>query len=653
MRRFIKSSLGKAVSLLTAGALLVPFFTFWTMARASAQIDTLPTWAVVEFANLSGKGGKYGKVAADAVAAELSKTNRYDIVPADTVDRTMKELGYTPPLTRPDELIRLGQSLQQRASSIVSGEVVDYRVNNSGNGKQASVVLRVLVRDVASGLSVNGAAVIASSSVRTGDATDETLINEAIAQAAFMAVGEIVSRTLPNATVLNTLERTALINQGTRSGFTVGQEVVVLRGREQVAQALVSDVEPDSAYVRVTRQTKGIQPGDKVRVVFTVPEAKGFNSKNVAKIEKPRRQKNNNNLVGLIIIVAILGFLLLNGHGSNNTLTSDVTAEALMLGDDTAAVQINWRTDAFAKGNQQRFRWQIWRQDVSGAPVLVVDGANNSAIDDSRGRQVTWYDFGGLVGGSTCQFTAPPAVGPVAGPGVVAGTPYLYSLELVYKVNPLDLPDGGNTGSTGSTTGGTTGGSSGITTGGGTTGLTGGRGTGGDDNEDAVFYQQTTGTTGTTGGTATAGGTTECFFVSQRATAKGYATPLNRPNLRTPEDNALVDPNVPAVFTFTSVKGAVNSVRLEYALQFSDDPNFGPNRTATIVRFVDNTTQGGTVSTPAVSRADLLRFPGAPVVYWRIGGKNLADVPGPIPINGERYIFSGFSRFRRPAQPPN
>ncbi|MBX7133294.1 MAG: penicillin-binding protein activator LpoB [Fimbriimonadaceae bacterium] len=665
MRRFVESRFGKGISLLLVHALIIPFLTFVSVAKSVAQIETLPQWAVVEFQNLSSKGGAgYGKTASEAVASELAKTNKYEMIPAETVTRAETELGYTGTL-RPDQLIRLGQNI--RATTIVSGQIVDYRVIEVGAGKQADVLLRVEVRDVASGLPINGAAIKASSAIKGGDVSDETLVNEAISAAAYESVQQIISRTLPRATVLNTLEKTALINRGTRSGFQKDQEVIVTRGRDQVATATVTEVEPDAAVISVVRSNRGIQPGDKVQVVFNVPELKGFTKKGEpdfgSKRDRARGKGSNiSGLISVLLLVGIAAFLLGGNRDGGQDLVTDVTAEAMVLPDDTPAVKLSWRPDGFVKGNSQRFQWQIYRSDTFGAPVLIAPGFATEAIDDARARTFTWYDFGGIVGGAFCDNTAPANPTQATPTGVVPGTVYTYQVELIYSLSALDLPGTGTTGNTGGGTTGTTttGGTTGLTTTGGgntTGGLTGGRGaevamiddedipysTGGSEmsDEGEIYLQQNTG-----------GGGDRCYFASTKVTARGQATPLVRPGLRSPVNNAIIA--TAPVFVFTSVRGATASVILRYVLQLSDDPIFPKNRTimpAEAVVIDNSGLPGAQLSTKPIQEA-LTAFKGSQFVYWRIGVRNEGDSPGPVPVGGERYIFSAPFRFSRPTDPP-
>lgn len=632
MKRFIQTRPGQAVSFVTAIALVLPFLTLATVRPAAAQLETMPVWAVVEFSDLSKKPVEgIGQMAAEAISAELAKSNRYDVLPTDTVNRTAADLGLQMPVRRPDELIRLGQNL--RAQTIVSGEIVNTRIVTNGDQKRADVLVRIEVRDVASGLSVNGAALSSSSAQRSIDVDDASLFRDALSAAAFNGVKDILARTLPNATVLNTLERTALINQGARSGFERGQEVIVLRGREQVATAQVTELEPDSAVVRVVRQTKGIQPGDKVRVIFQVPTLKAdFGTDASAQFVKPKSRGNANGIIQILLLLGILVFLLGQGRGSGQDLVTDVKAEADTRANDNPGVKISWRPDGFVKGNANRFAWQVWRNDVLATPVAVVPGSVTEAFDDITLRNLTWYDFGGIVGGTTCQFSDAPAVDATNINGVNAGTPYTYSVELVYKVSALDLPGEGGGGNTGGTTG--------------TTGITAGDGYGA---WGGMVAMQTTGTTG-------GDGSGECYFVSVRSSAIGQATPLRRPDLVSPDNDALIDPETVGgvSFQFRSVKGSVQSVAIEYLLQFSDDPLFPTNRTINVNRFIPNESLGGsTLSTEPIPASQLRAFPNSQRIYWRIGARNIADRPGPVPdAAGNRYIFSGFRFFKRPTQPP-
>ena len=622
MRRFINSILGKVVCQVMAVAMLLPSLQFVVASRAEAQLQTLPTWAVVEFEVRNPKGQTgLGKTAAEAVANELARTGKYDVVPQETMQRTLESLQLQSPVTQMTSLLRLASEV--RATTIVRGEVVNWRVVNESGGKKADVIMRVEVIDVASGLPVNGSALSASSSIRAASVEDASVISEALNTAAMKAVADINARSLPQATILNTFEETALINHGTRSGFARGQQVIVLRGREQVATASVVDVEPDSATIKIERQIKGHSPGDKVRVVWKVPDVHDqFTSTGTERVIRPRQRGSNSGFTTLLLVLGVVGVLLTGGRASGNTAAHNVQAEAMMFPDSSGspAVRVSWTRDLFARGNSQVVQWQIYRSDVLGSPVLVVDGVLGNGVDTTAARDVNFGDFGSQVGGNVCTNQSIPGGTATGVPGVTPGRAYSYSVALVYKMAAIDLPDGGST------------------SGGGTTGTAG------------TTAGTTTGTTGTTGGTTGVG---DCFFISPRASAQGLATPLNPAVLVSPTSNQQISADIP--FTFNSVVNPAFPITVEYTLQISPDPTFPGNRTknyGTVTR-----TDVGILSTGSiVNLVNRLRadFGSAQLeFFWRIGARNVADRPGPVrDAAGTRYVYSPGRRFTIPTLPP-
>jgi len=615
------------------------------IGRAEAQLQTLPSWAVTDFVDQKNRNSKFGQIAAEAVSSELAKTQVYDVQPQESVARALDTLTLQKPVTDVTSLMRLAQEL--RVTTIVRGEVIDYAVRRVSGGKQASVVLRTVAVDAASGLDVNGATVQTTSTLRAGDVPDETLIAEAIGVAAAKSVQTIRSNTLPTGTVLNTFQDTALINQGTRTGFAVGQQVIVTRGREQVSVAVVQDVDPDQATVKITRVGRGIQPGDKVRVVFTPPPATGLsNNWNDAnpKPKGPRASHSGppNGFFSLALVLA-LGVILLGGGNSNGQgASADVISEATLFPDPSGvpAVKVSWSPNMFSKGNSQRFAWQVWRNDFSDSPVIVVPGGQTFAYDTNVARtNLVWYDFAGVIGGSVCNNSGAAPLGAPTNPaGVVPGRAYLYQVSLVYKVNSVDLPDGstgGNGGSSGGI-GGNTASNGGI---GGNTGTTG-----------------TTGTTGNTGNTGNTGGTTgtDCYFETARDTARGVATPLNRLQLQSPAEGEAKAPPSPGnpinddiTFIFQS---AVTSdpISVQYAVEVSTSPNFTKSTTKVLGTRI--TPAPGTVS--ITTSNNFLTAQGT-IIWWRVGARNVADNPGPTKDqSGQRYVWGPGRSFNRPGSPP-
>lgn len=664
MRRFIASLPGKAISQVVILSMLAPMFSLMLLGKADAQVATQPTWAVLPYVVGPKATGiaNLGSMQAEAVASELSKTTQYDIAPQEQIKRAADKLGLQLPVTDQTSLLRLGQEL--RASTLVVGEVVSYQIMDTGGGKQAVVGVNTRVIDVSSGLPVNGAGVTERSTVRVGNISDETLVSDAMAQAAAHTVDIIRTQTLPTGTVLNTTENTALINQGTRTGFKSGQKVIVVRGREQVATATITETEPDQAYLRADRVWKGIQPGDKVRVIFDIDnKVVGVRPNGTPVVAKKPRHSSNSGLMSVVLVLALGAFLLGGGRASSQNGAASFVSEATMFPDPTgsSAVRLKWSPDIFYRSNFSRVQWQIWRSDVTDTPVLVINGNQFQAYDVSgvstTGTYASLADFNGKIGGNTCDVTSVPS-NDFTGVGPVTGHAYQYKIELIYRVSSLDLPGGGDTGGTGGT-GLTTGGGTGITTGGGTngggsTGLTTGGNTGlttGGTNGG------TTGGTngGTTGGT---GGAQDCYFITQQTFATGLSTPLTRSVGQSPANGASIpksvsyDPTTQNItFTFSSANTGGAPLTLEYRIEASLSPLF-PKGNTLLVGPPKLTSETGPISIVAANNFFQDIAPGT-LVFWRIGVKNVVDAPGPVPdASGYRYVFGPNMQFVRAETPP-
>ncbi|HXH60281.1 MAG TPA: hypothetical protein VNI20_02880, partial [Fimbriimonadaceae bacterium] len=353
---------------------------------ASAQIQQdFPAVAVVDFQvnPLKVSNADLGKQAAAAIRRAIAQGGTLDVVPIETINRTLDEMGYQQAPTERAALIRLGQNLN--VASIISGTVVDARIDDVGGGKQARILVRIEMRDVASGLVVNGAQALGKTGVRTGEVSEATLLANAIDDMAFNAVREMDGRQLPSATVLNTLNGQALINKGARSGFHIGMDVIIVRGSDQVGNATVSSVDNDSAFISFGNLIKGVQPGDKVRSLYTpATNVLGLTATGVQQ-SRATRGGSNSGLVSLLLVVLALAFLLGQGRGGNTSLAK-VIAQSIATPSDQAAVRVNWVRDAFLRGNDEGpFQWQVWREDGSLAPVAVAAGTEGAVIDDALG----------------------------------------------------------------------------------------------------------------------------------------------------------------------------------------------------------------------------------------------------------------------------
>jgi hypothetical protein len=658
VRRFIASLPGKVFSNVVVLALLVPYFALGLSVKGFAQLKQLPGWAVVDFVNKKANGTAFGTEAAKSVANSLSKTGKYDVQSQETVARVVESINLTQPLAGVQNVVRVGSEL--KVQTIVGGEVVDYRVDQSPAGKQARVSMRVVAYDVASGLPVNGAAVSASSIVRAGDVADDVLINDAIAQAAQIAVDRVNQQTLPSATVLNTVGDMAIVNQGTRAGFKNGMQVIISRGRQQVASGTILDVDPDKSTMRVSRSFLGITPGDRVRAIFDVPEVPpGFTSSGAPAISKVRANKPSNGIVTTLLVLGLVAFLAAGSDGRGGDVIGNLVAEPFTDPTNGASIKLSWKPNAFAKGNTVRQAWQIYRSDLFDVPVKVFPGTQTDGTDNTNIIPTITFARMPVANFEICNGINTQSATNV--PGVQVGRPYQYSAQLIFAIPQSDLPGGG--GGVNGITQNTTGINTGTTAGNNTTGTTGTTATTG---TTGLNTNATTGTTGTTGTTATTAGTTTgstnlsttagtlCFFGSSQQNAVGLATAFNRPGLVSPANNATMQS--PQTFTFLSVVSPqFTDVTVEYVIQLSSTINFSKN--TFVHRVIGQRRDLGTLATDPIDLNDPTlpaSILNARTVYWRIGARNVADNPGPVKdaFTGHRYIFSIVSQLTRPGSPP-
>lgn len=234
------------------------------LAALAFQVLPRPTWAVADLRDLKDSKSSYGRFAADAVAAELSRSADFEVIEGDRVNRSAKDLGLPQPLEGLIDLERVGQDL--RASTIVSGEVVDYQVDPGGPARAG---IRVIAYDVSSGLPINGALTVGVADFHDG-LGKTAITQEAITRAVLGAVATLRRQQVPTAKIVNTTTRAVIIDRGARSGFRTGMVVILTRGSVQNGTGRIGKVEPTCAEISLER-SGSIAPGDRVRAVFTPP----------------------------------------------------------------------------------------------------------------------------------------------------------------------------------------------------------------------------------------------------------------------------------------------------------------------------------------------------------------------------------------------
>jgi len=416
------------VSMLVVG-LLYPLGA----ARAYAQLVQLPRIAVLDFENKSGYGGaSIARATTDAVASEYQKSGKYEVLARGEVEQQLKDLDLAPPLTKTGYL-RLGRALQ--AESIITGEV--NAVTFVGSPKQAQVVITVRVIDIASGEPINGAVATGYSNRRpgyTGD--DDTLVQEAIRNAAFEAVRTINNYTIPEATVLTTRAgKEVLLNRGIRGGLQPGMEMIVVRRGEEVGRIRITQVSDSDAVGEIIDFGRGIQSEDRARAVYRVPTVQVRAGK--VTTEQPRRRGEGNKLLrslGPILIIGLIAFGVARASSGGNTPVQTVLAEAGADSNFEPFVRISWKTTLFAKSASDTIQWQIYRSDFIGTdangnlqPVGVTPGNQNFFIDTTVPRTFSYASLPREGSEDLSLEEIDPA------PGVAPGRSYTYQIALVYR----------------------------------------------------------------------------------------------------------------------------------------------------------------------------------------------------------------------------
>jgi hypothetical protein len=579
-------SLG-ALSMLAVG-LLYPLGA----ARAYAQLVQLPRVAVLDFENKSGYGGaSIARAATDAVASEYQKSRKYEVLARGEIEQQLKDLDLALPLDKIG-FLRLGRALQ--TESLITGEV--NAVTFVGSPKQAQVVLTVRVIDIASGEPINGAVATGLSNRRPGYAgDDDTLVQEAIRNAAFEAVRIINNYTIPEATVLTTRAgKEVLLTRGIRGGLQPGMEMIVVRRGEEVGRIRVTQVSDSDAVAEIIDFGRGIQSEDRARAIFRVPTVEVKAGRIVT--ERPRQRGEGNRLLralGPILVIGLIAFGVARASSGGNTPVQTVVAEAGADGNFEPFVRISWKTTLFAKSVPDTIQWQIFRSDfidldekANRIPVGVVPGNQNFFIDTTVPRVLTYASLL-REGEEDLDFQTLEDDSPA--PGVAPGRSYTYQIALVYRER---IEAEGET----------------------------------------VFL----------------------FKLSDRVRS-GQATVLLPVQLLTPlQRSEDVDPK-DVRFSWLAAEGA-NAYRVEVS---TDPTFRDRNRTFVTNEIPSTAVGGSPVSTERINLEtallNRLGLTGQRVtLYWRVGARNLYDDPGPIPgPGGLRYVWSRPFEFTTQELPPS
>jgi len=427
-----------------------------TRLRSPAAADLMPTYSVgvVDFVNESGVQGELlARLATDAVVVEMAKTNRYDVsITRAMIKAEMEKLDLRPPLTKLG-LVRLGEALN--ADAMLEGSVKSVRLTGTGADRRASVTLVVQMIDQASGEIINGAVQTGTSSARVGYAADDdSLITEAVNNAAFLCVKTMVDYIIPEATVMmNIGQNQVMLNRGARHGIKPGMRMIVLRKREIIGYVEVQRVSAIDSDAKVIKSMRGIQPEDKVRAIFEMPAvgpiAKSEPLPSGAPPGRGRRGDTLGKISKFVLGAAIvLGIAQLFRPGRGSEPAPTISAA------DSPTV-ITWDPKKYSHG-QNVLEYQILRDNFTDTAQPVKVLRDPSAIDAGRTDvrslygtttpiNVTYYRLDSNPATSYTEVTATVPPEPY-------GTTHTYQVRVLYRLTKTSTSTDGTTGGTTTTT---------------------------------------------------------------------------------------------------------------------------------------------------------------------------------------------------------
>ncbi|MCC6485788.1 MAG: hypothetical protein IT209_13185 [Armatimonadetes bacterium] len=567
-----------------------------------AQVQGADYVAVLDFANASRSGGQMpARLATDAVAVELAKSDKFTVASRRQIADAMNNLDLQPPLNV-TSIVRLAKELG--VSSVITGTLRSVEFTN--NPRQAKVEMEVRMLDAETGEAMNGAIARGQSTPVpnfTGD--DDVLLTQAINNAAYVGVNTMLSYIIPEATVLNSIgDDRVLLNKGAQDGIRRGMEMLVSRDGETVGRIRILEVSNNDATANVLPgSTRGVHPQDKARAIFKLPDVAtgGFGespSTVSGGVVGGGKKRGTGRVAGLLLGLGILALLASQSKSSESVgpggAATGLRAEATSA-MSSPAVRVTLDPSRFARTGL--IQYKIWRDDLP-TPVFGVD-PNISMVNDPDLPVGTTLPVTFLRVDPNDTSSAPDEVS-ATNPGITPGRTYNYYISGVYKI--LTGLGGGSDSGTGGGTGGTS---------------------------STYKYQETT-----------------QQFV-------GRSTPLEqitRANMLTPTFNAQDIDLQNVTFAWNAVAGADR-----YIVEVSTNPAFSNVRFRSSAVTSSPSAAGTQVTLGNQNIASFFSgiTSGTPL-YWRVGAVNSLDVPGPVPdaLSGLRYVYSEVSQFRTKEEPP-
>ena len=606
MRVLMRFRTYRLVSLICILALIVPLgLNILTPTPASAQSQTLRI-AVITLRNTSKYADEmYASTATDALAVELMRSGKFDPTRADALDSKLEELGYKNKedrgpnaLLRPSDLQRIGQEVG--ADWVATGEIQSIKI--AKDSKKAEVKLTVRVLDAQSGEWVNGATATGLSESRIGysNTRESEWVIEAVNNAAAKAVSTIVSYTIPEATIIATITPTeVLLNKGTANGIQSGMKMIVVRRvgiadsshEEVVGRIRITQVSDTDAHATVDNAPQGVRPEDRVRAIYD-PDQLADNTGRRSTEAKTHMANASKWIWG---VAALVGLIALFNHGGSGAGDQESVSGAVYAGNSPdvidyyggdGGIALCWNNPT-PLGNEQILQFHVWR--------------------DNMGSQIN--------GGGTATNVGPcaaPDFSTAPGMTVPGYGQYLHSsIDNVGNWAPITYSypsqDHNTLASVSATVPGLTVGAT-------------------HNYYISCLYQRANITDPNLA----------IQYFETPASYLGRATYITRPVATGPTYTQSI-PLSDVTFTWQGSTGAN-----QYVIEVSSDPNFSRNKTWVNQIFNKVVTDGTMCSQEYVNvlnhAAELAGVTVGQTLYWRVGGRNSADSPGPFPVGGANAV---------------
>lgn len=581
--------MGRKLSCLFVLSLVVIFLAgSSTPLQAQIQKRILEV-AIMDFANRSNYQGKMvERRAADAVAMSLTTTagDYYTVIPRARLKEEMDTLGLSHPLDKVD-MIRLGRSLG--LDGIITGTVVQVQVAQSNGATQAGVMLACEMLDISTEEPITGTVITGKSSPKydyTGDV--DILIDEAINKAAYQIAQHFVSfavRGVPEFTILTTMAGEVLLNAGSRQGIKQGMEMVVLRRGEKVGRIKVKELTLTDATATIIEAPRGIQGGDKARIVYEMPPI------GKAPLEQEIKRKATSTLQKTLpALLLAFGIYKLMEKGSSATEGPRPSSCYVSEVGGMPIVRLSWdyRKIPNPTNIAAVMVYRTYSPSMPSSPQAIPSDSDYFLIYSWRNS--LYFENGILYGGST-----PPQSCDDSQNLPTTITRYTLSDDLA----DLDTED--------------------ITT----TFLVPGR----------PYYYYVIGINAYAP-PAAPDGEARVVYTYMNPIPLGRYTPIYPPTPASPANGVSVMPDDLTKMTFQwfAVDGAN-----EYVVEVSTDPSFPSDSKKTIRSkpvYIAAANAGDIIPVGGLTM-DLSRFRNAKVLYWRVGGINREDSQRPP----EGYVF--------------